>query len=78
MLNDREKRWASVVSRIKQESGKTLENNRRDGVCIVTMHIVVDAEGNPIVWTVPNSVRIEPTRSAKDILLTLLSSEETK
>lgn len=76
MLDEKERRWASVMSRIKQESRKTLENNRRDGVCIVTIHIVVDADGNPIVWTVPNSVRIEPTSSAKEILLNLLASEE--
>lgn len=76
MPTDRDKRWEAVLSRIKQESRETLENNKRDGVCIVTMHIVVDADGNPIVWTVPNSVRIEPTRSAKEILLSLLSSDD--
>lgn len=75
-MNNSDKRWAAVLSRIKQESSTTLANNRRDGVCIVTMHIVVDSHGNPIVWTVPNSVRIEPTRTAKEILLSLLSSEE--
>lgn len=75
MITD-DKRWAAVMSRIRQESKNTLANNRKDGVCIVTMHIVVDADGNPIVWTVPNSVRIEPTRSAKEILLSLLTSQD--
>lgn len=66
--------WDSFVARLQDEARRTLRNNRTDGVCIITTHVVVDQDGNPIVWTVPNSVRIEPTRVARDVLLSLLSS----
>lgn len=69
-------KWDAVFARISDEGGRTLTNNKSDGICIITMHVVVDVDGSPIVWTVPKGVRIEPTRSAKEILLSVLSSDK--
>lgn len=62
--------WDAVISRIRDESRTSLKNNR-DGVCVITMHVVTDRDGNPIVWAIPRSMRIEPTKSAKDLILLL-------
>jgi hypothetical protein len=67
------KSWNAFVARMESEARATLKNNRH-GVCVVTAHVAVDADGNPMVWVVPGSVRVEPSNDAKNILLPLLTN----
>lgn len=64
--------WLAFTARLQSEARDVLKNNRH-GVCVVTTHIAVDAEGNPLVWVVPRAIRVEPSGDAKDILLPLLA-----
>lgn len=68
-MNDQ---WESVSLRIQKEAKDTLQNNSSDGLAIITSHILVDSTGNPVVWVVQDGRRVEPSRSAKDILMNLL------
>lgn len=66
-------KWDSVSARVKYEADETLKNNK-DGICVVTMHLIVDRDGIPILWTVDGkAIRIEPTKVARDVLLSLIS-----
>ena len=68
---DRE--WTAFVARLDSEARSVLKNNRH-GLCVVTAHIAIDADGKPLVWVVPGGVRIEPSSDAKKILLPLLTN----
>lgn len=65
-------RWENLVLRLKNEAQKVLANNKQRGVAIVTAHILLDADGNPLVWVVPDGKRIEPTRDAADVITKLV------
>lgn len=64
-------RWDSLVNRLQHEASTTLSNNQRDGVAIVTCHVLVTGEGEPLFWVV-SSKRVEPSKDAKNVLLQLL------
>jgi hypothetical protein len=73
---EKSRRWTAFLKRLQSEvdsvAGDMLKNNRRHGVCIVNLHIAVDASGTPLVWVVGKSARIEPSNNARQILLALL------
>jgi len=64
-------RWNSLIQRLQHEGSATLSNNKSDGVAIVTSHVLVTGDGEPLVWVV-TSKRVEPSKDAKSILLQLL------
>lgn len=65
-------RWDSLVNRLKQESASTLKNNRSDGIAIMTVHIVANADGEPLLWVVAPSRRVEPSGDAAKIIRQLV------
>ena len=65
--------WGSVILRLMSEATSTLANNTSDGVAIVTMHVVIDGRGKPVVWVVPAGKRIEPSKDAKATIIDILS-----
>jgi len=67
-LTDKQTAWVGLVRRIMQEARSTLENNKSDGLAIVTAHILLDASGEPMLWVVGEGRRIEPSKDAKTIL----------
>lgn len=64
-------KWFSLVSRMRQEARTMLRSNN-DGVTIVTAHVLIDSNGNPLIWVVPNGKRVEPSKDAGRILLSLV------
>lgn len=50
--------------------------SRTDGLAILSIHVVVDHQGIPIVWTEPKCVKLEPKRITKETLLSILSRLE--
>lgn len=68
-----QKNWESLVKRLRQEARSTLKNNRTDGVAILTVHIVANAEGDAMLWVVGNSKRVEPSGGAASVIRSLVS-----
>lgn len=55
--------WSTVVTRVKKAASKALVNHTH-GAAIVTVHVVVDSNGDPLFWVVGETKLIEPTVSA--------------
>ena len=67
-------KWTALVERIKQEARTVLRNNKSDGMVILTIHVIVDSDGEPMLWVVPHGRRVEPSRDARHILEQLTRS----
>lgn len=61
-------KWPSLVARMKQEAARTLENNKQRGTAIITLNVIMNANGEPLVWVVSNGKRIEPSKDALHII----------
>jgi len=57
-------KWEQFALRLKNEATSVLANNKQSGVAIITAHVVMDANGEPLVWLVPAAKRIEPSKDA--------------
>lgn len=67
-------RWDSLVKRLRSEGRQTLKNNRNDGCAIISVHILVDGDGEPLLWVVHDGKRIEPSRDALAVIASLTST----
>lgn len=67
--------WASLQARLVSEAQTVLRNNQTDGVAIITAHILVDGNGTPILWVIPDGKRIEPSKDARDLVTMLTGSD---
>lgn len=56
------KEWLSVLSRLQSISGQ------QRGHAIVRILVLVDHEGNPIIWTEPKMTKLEPVSRTGDFL----------
>lgn len=72
MSEELDVRMDNFVLRLKYEAERTLSNNRQKGVAIVTAHILMDSEGNPLAWVVSDGRRIEPSKDALDVIKQLV------
>lgn len=63
--------WQSLIARLRQEATSILGRSR-DGRIITTLTIIINASGEPEAWWVNSSSRIEPARSAEQIVKILL------
>jgi len=70
---DNKTRIDQLVMRMQAEAKDILANNRQRGVALITAHVLMDANGSPILWVVPTGKRIEPTRDAASIIEGFLS-----
>jgi len=59
--------WYSLVARLKKEAMDTVGNSK-DGISIVGVLMLMDSDGTPVAWVVPNGLVLEPKRSGKAIL----------
>jgi len=60
--------WLKVVRRLQAAGSKTR------GVAILHIAVMIDESGAPLCWSEPKMTRIEPTRSAKSALETVLAA----
>lgn len=65
-------KWESFVNRVKAEARSVLANNKTSGIAIVTVHIAVNASGDPLIWGVRDGIRIEPSKDAASALTTII------
>lgn len=66
--------WSSLISRIKQEADETLRNSEQKGCAIITVHMLVNSKGVPLVWVVNEGKRIEPSNAALSVIQQLSES----
>ena len=65
--------WQQLALRLTAEAQDTLRNSR-GGCALITIHVVVEADGRPMFWLVSDGRRIEPAKNAKQILKALVGS----
>lgn len=61
--------WLNVIRRL--QSVASTEN--RGSYAILTLHVLIDSNGTPKLWSTPTCRVIEPKRSAGEILSILTS-----
>ena len=66
------KRWDQLEKRVRGEAKEVLRNNVNDGIAFVTVHILLQHDGEPILWLVPSGKRVEPSADASNILTALI------
>lgn len=59
--------WKGFISRLSGDAQEKLRNNS-DGVCATTVHVLLNSDGEPILWTEPVTRRIEPSRAVLEIV----------
>ena len=68
MCEDIRPKWRNVARRMQ---AATSGNN---GIAVVTISVVVDQDGNPLVWSPPKCVKLEPKSLASDTLQVLIEA----
>lgn len=58
--------WNGLIQRLQ---GKACQQN---GHAIITISILVDAGGNPILWTEPSMQKIEPMGSSQQFFYAIM------
>ena len=58
---DIQHKWYSVTRRMQSVS-------RTNGLAIISISVLVDQEGAPLAWTEPKCTKIEPKRSANELI----------
>ncbi len=53
--------WLSLARRLQSVA-------KSNGLSVLSINILVDAEGEPIAWTAPKKVLIEPSNDASEIM----------
>lgn len=61
-----------MIVRLRSEAFKRL-NRSVDGIAIVTARVLVNSDGEPLLWVVDGKV-VEPSKDAKRIAIDLLRS----
>lgn len=51
--------WGKLRRRLEQAAQRKLENNNT-GCCIVSVCILMNAQGQPLQWAEPDVTKIEP------------------
>lgn len=59
MNENNSSQWMSLIKRIRQEARSTLYSNRK-GVAIITIHLAIGFNGEPIGWLIPQGKKVEP------------------
>ncbi len=62
--------WFNVIRRLQ-----SVARESNQGLAILQMRILVDGEGNPVVWTEPTRVLLEPKRAGQQVLEILLGED---
>lgn len=62
--------WNSFAARMRTEANRLLSNNK-DGAIISHVTFIINSRGEPEGWWIESSSRIEPSKSARDVLARL-------
>ena len=67
-------KWESFINRVKQETTYDVLKNNKSGFAIVSAHVLVDHNGNPVAWVVDKARRIEPSTGIAEIIKAVAGS----
>jgi hypothetical protein len=54
-IDDIKPNWLNIARRLQ-----SVARGQNSGIGIITVHIMVEESGNPIAWTSPDCLRLEP------------------
>ena len=61
------------MAKFRVEARKHLSSSgKRDGVVIVKSTMFLDSEGEPLLWWIEKSARVEPSKAARKTLIRIL------
>ena len=63
--------WLNVIRRLQSVAC------RQKGYAIVSMQVLVDEEGNPVFWTEPSMVKLEPQGRGGQFLAQMICGMKT-
>lgn len=66
--------WGKLRLRVEQAAQRRLENNA-SGHCVVSVCILMDAQGQPLQWAEPRVTKLEPANRSD--LLRALGGDST-
>ena len=61
-------KWDSFICKVQKVSRAKLGKSRH-GIAAITVKMIVDRDGEPIVWLEPDCWRIEPSADVAKVLL---------
>ena len=59
--------WINLIRRLQSVA-------KSQGLSVISIDILVDADGSPISWSEPKKTMLEPKKSAGDLLRALVRS----
>jgi hypothetical protein len=66
-------KWLAFIRRLSSAAELTLKNNTTGGIVLMHAVVIVDANGEALFWLSPNVHRIEPSATAKDDILRIMT-----
>ena len=67
--------WQGFIAKVRELARNTLFNNKR-GVALMSFYMLVDRDGEPLLWINTACHRIEPSKNAKDVLRRVLGERQ--
>lgn len=71
-INDIKPKWLNLIRRLQSMARK------QSGIACITLTVLVDADGNPLIWETPALTTYEPQIEAKRVIATLLAQTRRK
>ena len=67
LTDDVKPQWLNVIRRLQAAC------HGNQGLAVLSIRVLVDAEGEPLLWTEPTRVKLEPKSAKLETLLDLTS-----
>ena len=61
-----ESAWGNLILRLQGIA------QQQRSACVLRMNIVIDDHGNPIMWTPPEVIKLEPQNKVKEFLCEMI------
>jgi len=65
LTDDVKPQWLNVIRRLQSAC------HGNQGLAVLSIRVLVDASGEPVLWTQPTRIKLEPKSTALDTLLIL-------
>jgi hypothetical protein len=66
-MTDIKPKWLNLIRRLQSMA------RNQSGVACISLTVLVDADGNPLIWETPDITTFEPKIEAERVLATLLA-----
>jgi hypothetical protein len=74
-IDDIRPNWLNIARRLQ-----SVARGQNSGIGIITVHVMVNEDGNPIGWTSPDCLKIEPKNSVdiRSMIASMSDSERSQ